>query len=447
MADLASVKNRLLRLHVPTLVIKNAIALYGVQAGRKLIPLASIPYLARALGPEAWGEVAFTTAMAELIAVFVEFGFGLSATRAIASYRDDRERRGQITTGVLCVQLILAAIGVTVAVIASRFIPLLRERPELLACGLVYAVAQGFSPIWFFQGMERIRLASAIEMAGKLTALGGYFVFVHGPKDVWRTLIIQALSPWALVAIGVPLALASGASRPRWSVIKSVFSEGWNMFVFRSTESLYGVANAFLLGLYTTPTIVGYFGAAEKINKATGGLLNPIRDSLYPRISNLVGVNDKEAARLAKIGTAVAVGAGLLLSVTIFIFAGPVIKILMGGRFEPAVSVLKILSPLALLVGITGSSGQFWLLPRKKDRAVLRVVFQGAFVNLTLSFILAPRFGHIGMAWAVLVSESVVAGALLWNVVQMLRSKPDISTPPASSLLEPMMQDAVGENE
>ena len=46
-----------------------------------------------------------------------------------------------------------------------------------------------------------------------------------------------------------------------------------------------------------------------------------------------------------------------------------------------------------------------------------------------------------------IVSESVVAGALLWNVVQMLRSKPDISTPPASSLLEPMMQDAVGENE
>src|SRR6202012_2157064 len=47
------------RRFLPELVVKNAFALYGVQIGRKLIPLASIPYLARVLGPEGWGEVAF----------------------------------------------------------------------------------------------------------------------------------------------------------------------------------------------------------------------------------------------------------------------------------------------------------------------------------------------------------------------------------------------------
>ena len=66
---------------LPALVVNNAAALYGVQIGRKLIPLASIPYLARVLGPEGWGKVAFVTAMAELIAILIEFGFCLSATR------------------------------------------------------------------------------------------------------------------------------------------------------------------------------------------------------------------------------------------------------------------------------------------------------------------------------------------------------------------------------
>ena len=32
-------------------ILQNVVALYGVQAGRKLIPLISIPYLARVLGP------------------------------------------------------------------------------------------------------------------------------------------------------------------------------------------------------------------------------------------------------------------------------------------------------------------------------------------------------------------------------------------------------------
>jgi polysaccharide transporter, PST family len=203
--------------------------------------------------------------------------------------------------------------------------------------------------------------------------------------------------------------------------VKSALMDGWSMFMFRSTESLYGVANAFLLGLYSTPVIVGYFGAAEKISKATAGLMNPIRESLYPRISNLVHQDHKEAVRLGKIGALYMICAGSFLSISLLVFAGPLITTLLGGPFEPAVRVLRILSPLPALISVTGFSGQLWLLPRKHDRTVLRVVFRAALVNLTLSFILAPRYGHIGMASAVLVSETLVAFSLLWNVVLLTR--------------------------
>ncbi len=65
-------------------ISQNVLALYGVQAGRKLIPLVSIPYLARVLGPTGWGTVAFITAMAELLVICIEFGFNISATREVA---------------------------------------------------------------------------------------------------------------------------------------------------------------------------------------------------------------------------------------------------------------------------------------------------------------------------------------------------------------------------
>jgi PST family polysaccharide transporter len=411
----AAMQTRLL----PDLVIKNAAALYGVQAGRKLIPLASIPYLARVLGPEGWGEVAFVTAMAELIVILIEFGFNLSATRSIARYRDDPFQRGKITMGVLTAQALLALIGVTTAIVASRFIPLLREHAALLVAGLVYAVAQGFVPLWYFQGMERIRLAAAIEISAKTVALAALFVFVKSPGDAWRALAIQALSPAVAVLIGLRLACAGMSCRPQWNLVTAVLKEGWHMFVFRSSESIYGVANAFLLGLYSPAIIVGYFGASEKVSKATAGLVNPIRESLYPRISNLIHRDRREARRLASVGAALMMGFGLLLSICLFVFAGTIIAILMGGRFEPAVVVLKILSPLPLLLATTFSCGQLWLLPLRKDRTVLRVGFLAAAVNLTCSFTLGPRWGHVGMAITVLVSEAVVALCLLWNVVRL----------------------------
>jgi PST family polysaccharide transporter len=407
------------RLRLPDLVVKNAAALYGVQCSRKLIPLAAAPYLARVLRPEGWGEVAVVTSMAELVAILIEFGFNLSATRSIARYREDAVQRGQIATGVLCAQALLAVTGAAAAVIMSRFIPLLRDHPRLLACGLVYAFAQGFSPLWYFQGMERLRLAAGLETGAKLAALGALFIFVHSPQHVWRALAIQALSPFAMMLVGIPLALASSVpAAPQWRVVKAVLADGWHMFAFRSAESLYGVANAFLLGLYAPPVTVGYFSAAEKVSKATAGLLNPIRESLYPRISHLVHRDPAEASRLSRIGTAAMIGAGFVFSVCLFTFAGFIITKLMGGRFEPAVQVLQILSPLPLLLGVTFASGQLWLIPRQKDQVVLRVVWRAGLANLMLSFLLAPRWGHLGMAVAVLGSECLVATNMLWNVVR-----------------------------
>jgi PST family polysaccharide transporter len=407
------------RRFLPGLVVKNAVALYGVQAGRKLIPLASIPYLARVLGPEGWGQVAFVSALAELIVILIEFGFTLSATRSIARHREDAYERGRITIGVLCAQVMLATLGLTIAIVASRFIPLLREHPALLAAGLTYAVAQGFVPLWYFQGTEQIRLAAAIEIGAKAIGLASLFVFVRSPHDAWRALAIQALSPIASVAVGLRLACANIQWRLEWELVRAVLTEGWHMFVFRSAESIYGVANAFLLGLYAPATMVGYFGAAEKISKASAGLVNPVRESLYPRISNLVHREKPEAMRLARIGLAAMLAIGIVLSIALFFLAEPIIEMLMGGRFEPAVRVLKILSPLPLLLATTFACGQLFLLPLRRDKTVLRVVFFAAAVNLTGSFILGPRWGHVGMATTVLISETVVASSLAWNVLRL----------------------------
>src|SRR6185312_14487200 len=339
---------------LPVIVVRNTVALYGVQAGRKLIPLASLPYLARVLGPRGWGELAFVTAMAELIVIVIEFGFTLSATRSIARYRDEPKGCGRVVAGVLAAQALLAGIAVTAAVVAARFIPLFRHRPSLLGAGLVYAIAQGFNPIWYFQGLERLQLAAALEIGAKTAALGALFLFVHRPADVWRALLIQTLNPVVAILAGIVLmAQTSVVCRPDWTLVREAVRDGWRMFTYRGAESLYGVGNSFLLGLYTGPVLVGLFSASEKIGRATAGLVNPIRESLFPRISNLACRDGREACRLARIGTHLMVGAGAVLSAALFFFAHVLILLLMGRSFEPAVTVLRILSPLPLLLSIT----------------------------------------------------------------------------------------------
>src|SRR4051794_4441992 len=88
-------------------VVENAIALYAIQFCRKLVPLITIPYLARTLGPASWGTVAFVLAMASFLSLFMEFGFDLSATREIARQRNNRHACSEVMAGVIGVQCCL----------------------------------------------------------------------------------------------------------------------------------------------------------------------------------------------------------------------------------------------------------------------------------------------------------------------------------------------------
>lgn len=399
-------------------ILQNVVALYGVQVGRKLIPLISIPYLARVLGPGGWGTVAFVQALAEFLVIIIEFGFNISATREIARNRDNPQECGRIMAGVLGAQTMLATGGIALAMLASRFLPVVSGHPKLLLAGMAYAIGQGFAPQWFFQGLERMRLAAALELTGKILSLIGIFIFVHSPVDNWKVLALSAFAPALTTIVGLALAYRTiPVYVPNWGLIRPAFVMGTPMFVFRSAESLYGVGNAFLLGLFATPEIVGYFSAAEKISKAAFGLLNPIREAIFPRLSHLAARGGEDAAaHLARVGASIMISGGAVLGAGLYIFAPWACERLLGGQFAPAVEVLRILSVLPLLLSITYSVGFQWLLPFGKDALINRIILTAGLINLALSFLLARPFAHVGMAWAVVCAEAFVAISMVTAV-------------------------------
>ncbi len=402
-------------------ILQNVAALYGVQAGRKLIPLLTIPYLARVLGPVSWGKVAFVGAMAEFLVILIEFGFNISATREIARSRHDRDQCGRVMAGVLGSQVLLAAAGLTLAFILSRFVPILRDHPELLIAGLAYGVAQGFAPIWFFQGLERMRLSAALELSGKLAMVAGLFLFVHSPDDGWRVLALNAIAPGLTTIAGLILAYRTiPLCVPTIPLVREAVTMGWPMFVFRSAESLYGVGNAFLLGLFAAPEFVGYFASAEKISKAAFGLLNPIREAVFPRLSHLAAKGGHAAAApLARMSASIMIGGGALLGAGLYVMAPFACRLLLGASFAPAIDVLQILALLPPLLSITYAVGFQWLLPFGKDAVINRIILSAGLINIALSFALARPYGHIGMAWAVVSAEAFVAVSMVAAVTRM----------------------------
>lgn len=411
-------------------LVRNGMSLYAVQFCRKLLPLVSVPYLTRVLGPSGWGKVAFVQAMSEFIVLTLEFGFNLSATREIAQNRHDRRACAEIVAGTVGAQSVLSVFAIAAMLLVAPHLSMIGGDYRLVYAALFYGIFQGIAPLWFFQGVERITLASGIEVVSKVIALVGLFVFVHHTGDEWRVLALQGLAPAVSTVAGLWLAWTTVPFIiPSRRLVTDSLKRGWQMFLLRSSASLYGIGNAFVLGLFAAPANVAFFATAEKISKAVSGLLLPVRDSIYPRLNHLLVHAPEESERLARIGALVMGIGGLLLSVATFFGAPFIIHTLAGQKFEPAIAVLRILSPLPFVIALCDAGGLQYLLPRRRESAVNRVMFIGGIVNVCLASLLASHFTQNGMAWSVILVETGVCVSLL----EMVRRSPK-NTPPTAPL-------------
>ncbi|WP_036200056.1 oligosaccharide flippase family protein [Meiothermus ruber] len=399
--------------------VQNLLALYGVQFANYLLPLLTLPYLARVLGPEGFGALAVVQSFAQYLSLLIEYGFNLSATRAVARYRDDKGRLSEILAGVMGAKLLLALVAAGLAFLLSLWVDNLRHDFRLLWCGVFWAVAWGFSPVWFFQGVERLRLVAGLEVATKLAALAFMFVFVRTPTDAWKVLFLQGVA--STFASGAALWLVSrevGLCWPKLSEVGEALKSGWSMFFFRSAVSLYTVGNVFILGLFLPPQQVALYAGAERLTKAVLGMVEPINRLFFPRLSHLVVHAPRDAAQLARrlifLMGFVGLGGALLVAV----LAPLIVHLLLGSGYEGAVPIMRVLAFLLPLVALSNALGIQWMLALGLDRAFNSIILFAGLLNLLLALLLVPGMGFIGMAYVVVAVEMFVTGAMglyLWR--------------------------------
>jgi PST family polysaccharide transporter len=417
-------------------LVQNALSLYGVHIASYIVPLITIPYLARVMGAGGWGLVAFAQSFGTFVTLVAEYGFALSATREVAQHRLDREKLANILAGVLGAKGLLAMASLVVAVMISSWVPIFREHPALLWAGMFWALAQAFSMMWFFQGFERMRLVAVIDISAKVLATIAIFIFVRRPDDGWLVLVTQGCGFFLSFAVGLGIAYHELPFRmPTWSSVCETLRMGWTMFLYRSSASLYTVGNAFILGLFVPPQVVGYYAGAERISRAFLGLFGPISQTLYPRLNYLVHHDRDRAARLAKAGVIIMGGGGAAVGALVFASAPLLVRILLGQGFLPSVPVLRVLSLLVPLIAVSISLGVQWMLPLGMDRIFNTIVVLAGLINLALATTLASLYGALGMAWAVVSAESFVAVSFymvlrrrkLHPMSSLVRSKADVA--------------------
>lgn len=320
-------------------LLENFLSLGALQIVSYTLPLINLPYLSRVLGVEKFGLVFFTFAFMQYFIIATDYGFGLSATREIAVNRHNQNNISNIFNSVTASKFLLLFISFIMLIICIIFVPKLHENWLVFIFSFLMVVGNALYPVWFFQGMERMKYITFLNILAKAIFVGLIFIFVKRESDYIIVPLFNSLGFLISGLIGFVFAVRNFNLRlyiPRWKSIVKQFKYSTEFFISRVSVSAFNNTNSFFLGLISSNIMVGFYVAAEKIYMAMSGLQQPVIQALYPFIAK-----HRNISLFIKIYW-ITVVVNTFICVFMFIFAKEFITLFYGADMINAYKVLRI---------------------------------------------------------------------------------------------------------
>lgn len=394
---------------------ENIVSLFLLQGSNYIIPLLTLPYLVRILGPEKFGLLAFAQGFVQYFIILTDYGFNLSATRLIALNKENKEKVSEIFCATMLVKMVLMIVSLLVLIVIVGLVP--KFRHDWLVYFLAFLSVPGsvIFPVWFYQGMEQMRYISIVTISAKLLSAVCIFIFVHHEGDYLLAAAIQSSGILVAGLLGIKMVWKVAPLQlkmPSRHYLAETLKEGWHIFISTAAVSLYTTSNIIVLGLVTNNIVVGYFSAADKLVAAVKGLIGPVSQAIYPRINALAKDSADEAFQLIRKVLSWQGGAFFVISILLFVLAEPLVTILLGAKFLQSVVLVRWMAFLPFVIALSNVFGIQTMLTFGLKAEFSKIIILSGIINLALLVPLSFFMGAEGAAIAVMITETIVTIAM-----------------------------------
>lgn len=152
------------------------------------------PYLIRTLGASSYGIYIFITTVINYFIVFISFGFDLLGTRKIALHKDSIEQKSDIVSSIFSVKIALFLFSSIIAICIYLVSPLLQNHKWIYITCFLNTLTNILFPIWYFQGIQKMKVVTLTQLTFKLLTLPFIFYFIKKPNDLLLFSTITNLS-------------------------------------------------------------------------------------------------------------------------------------------------------------------------------------------------------------------------------------------------------------
>jgi len=388
-------------------LLENFSFLSVLQISNLLIFLFITPYLFRTLGKESYGLVVFAQTIAAYFSILVNFGFTVTATKDISIHRDNKEKTSQIISTVLTLKGLFFIVSLIVISLLVLFIPLLNKHPQVFLLSMLFCLSETLFPIWYFQGIERMKYIAIINIITRVLSSCLIFIFIKESSDYLKVPLVLGTGTVTGAVIGLSVVFKRHRHKFQLlsiSDLKRSVKENIPLFISNVSSQIYVNANKLIVGSFLGMQDVAVYDIADKI---VGLLKVPvllIGQTLFPRVSRDRDVSFVKKAMLFVFTFFVVVYTGVSL------FANPMIHLFSGSVNANAATLLRLLAMSLLPICLGLFFAELLLVPFGKLKDYARMRAFSLFIYLTLIGLLI-NFHFIGLyqlAGVIIIVESFV---------------------------------------
>lgn len=392
-------------------LVKNFTSLSLLQLANYIFPVITLPYLVRVLGPEKYGLINFAAAFSAYFVIITDYGFNLSATQEISVNRNDKEKVSEIFSSVLTIKIILFFLSSGIFFLIVNMFELFSNDAGLYSIMFIGVVGIVLFPLWVYQGVEQMKYILIINVAIRSVTIVSIFLLVKVENDYLLLAVIYTITQVMTGITGLFFAIRKFDLRylfPSKVQLLEQLKKGWNLFLSSIWINLYTTSNVFILGLFAPNSVVGYYSAADKVRIAFQGILSSMSQSVFPYVNKLLAESYQKFISFNRKLLKISFMIGIIISSSLFLFAEPIVKIVLGNEYSPSVIVLRIIAWLPLIIFLSNVFGIQTMLPLNYQKKFSQILFLAALINLMISFSIVPSYFEIGTAVSMLVTEIFV---------------------------------------
>lgn len=374
-----------------------------LQVAGYVFPLISMPYLARVIGADGFGKIAFASAIVVWIQTISDWGFNLTATRDVAQNRDNKELVSRIFSNVLWARSVLTLLSGIILLLVVLLVPYLRENADIFFVTFLLVPGYILFPEWFFQAIEKMKYTTLFNLLLKLVFTVAVFVFIHKREDYLIQPLLTTIG-YLLCGIGALYLIFKkwGYSlyKPQWGEIFKTIRNSTDVFINNLMPNLYNSFSVMLLGFFGGSTANGIYDGGNRFPVIFYQFQSVLSRAFYPFLSRRP---DKHSF-YAKLNIASA-----LIGAVFLILLSPLfIKIMLGNEFEKSIVVMQILSFSVVFLAMDYTYGTNFLIINHKEKPLRNLTFVSSIVGMGVAIPLVYKFSYIGAAITVLLCRGML---------------------------------------